>query len=513
MTKLDLLKSISFGRRIAEEEVVELASYFHVTSQYRGVRSGDTEVIYGKKGAGKSAMYVALKNEALKLIDDGVLLVAAENPRGAAAFKEVETEPPATEKEFETLWKLYILTLVAAEIRSNKLETDASNKSLAAMEAAGLVTSGGSLAKYLKAAQRLAKRLLQPKELSGTLEFDGSTGVPTGFKCAILPEEPTIEEEQQGYVSLHEICRTFDEALKMAAVKLWICVDRLDVAFADNEELEANALRALFRTYRDFDFCSQIRMRIFLRSDIWARITSSGFREASHITRHTTIEWSNQDLLSLVVRRIAQSAPLLAEYGFSLTEVRSSFARQNELFYRVFPEKVYSGRNQSMTFDWILSRTSDATEFSAPREILHLLATARDNQIKRLENGHTEPEGSVLIDRQSLLDALYEVSKVRIEQTLFQEYPSLRDDIMAFMENKAEQSLASVSVLWHCDAKEAEIRARKLAEVGFWKVTGIGETQRYKIPFLYRPYLKITRGTVDEDGEPSLGSSEPCANT
>jgi hypothetical protein len=44
--------------------------------------------------------------------DRGILLVAAENPRGATVFKDLVADPPTSEQEFIVLWKLYILGII-----------------------------------------------------------------------------------------------------------------------------------------------------------------------------------------------------------------------------------------------------------------------------------------------------------------------------------------------------------------------------------------------------------------
>jgi hypothetical protein len=54
-------------------------------------------------------------------------------------------------------------------------------------------------------------------------------------------------------------------------------LDRLDVAFAENSDLESNALRALFGVYLDLGSLSNVSVKIFLRTDIWARITTADF--------------------------------------------------------------------------------------------------------------------------------------------------------------------------------------------------------------------------------------------
>ena len=56
-TKREVLEKVSFGKRIAEEEVDDLASYFVETNQWRQIFSGENDVVFGDKGGGKSAIY------------------------------------------------------------------------------------------------------------------------------------------------------------------------------------------------------------------------------------------------------------------------------------------------------------------------------------------------------------------------------------------------------------------------------------------------------------------------
>ena len=106
MKRLDLLKQMSFGVQIAEDEVAALASYFVETNQWARIAKGEIDIIRGEKGAGKSAIYSLLMTKAGEFFDNGILLVAAENPRGATVFKDLVADPPTTENEFIALWKL-----------------------------------------------------------------------------------------------------------------------------------------------------------------------------------------------------------------------------------------------------------------------------------------------------------------------------------------------------------------------------------------------------------------------
>ncbi len=111
MTKLDVLKSIDFGQSVAEQELEQLHKYFVKTAQWEELFQGETDVVYGAKGSGKSALYRLLEDNADGLDDEGILLIFAENPRGATAFTGLQIQP-ASELGLVNLWKLYLLTLL-----------------------------------------------------------------------------------------------------------------------------------------------------------------------------------------------------------------------------------------------------------------------------------------------------------------------------------------------------------------------------------------------------------------
>jgi hypothetical protein len=83
MKRIDLLKEMSFGVQVAEDEVNALAGYFVETNQWARIAKGDIDIIRGEKGAGKSAIYSLLMTKVDTFFDQGILLVAAENPRGS----------------------------------------------------------------------------------------------------------------------------------------------------------------------------------------------------------------------------------------------------------------------------------------------------------------------------------------------------------------------------------------------------------------------------------------------
>jgi hypothetical protein len=285
--------------------------------------------------------------------------------------------------------------------------------------------------------------------------------------------------------------------LEGAGTSVWILLDRLDVAFAETAELEQNALRALFRAYLDLQGLSRIRLKIFLRSDIWARLTQSGFREASHITRTVTIAWNRTSLLNLIVRRALQNEELRKLYSVD-EQLLSSATDQETLFYWMFPDQVESGSNKPRTLDWLLSHTQDGSRQTAPRELIHLLNSIRDVQYRKLELGEPEPENGQLFTRPAIKEGMPEVSKARLEQTLYAEYPSLRVYCEKLRGDKSAQTPDSLASIWDLDRTEALRIGRNLVEVGFFEERVVKDLLTFWVPFLYREALELVQGTATD---------------
>jgi len=495
--KREILSELTIGRRVAEEEAEQLLSYFVETDQWRRIFSGNVDIIFGPKGAGKSALYFALLNRSDDLFDKNILLVSAENPRGTPAFKDLVADPPTTEQEFVGLWKLYILTLLCRVLIEYDLKDANSRKVVAALEGEGLIPPPkATLRTIISGTLEYVRRILRPGSIEAEVKLDATTGLPTGFATKITLAEPSLSARRRGVVSIDELLRLTNESLKEAGLKIWMLFDRLDVAFAESRELEANALRALFKAYLDLLAESQIALKIFLRTDIWRAITSAGFREASHITRHLTIAWTQDSLLNLVVQRILRNGLVVSMYQVDPAFILSSASEQRKFFDRLVPSQVDSGRNPQ-TFEWLLGRVQDATKVIAPRELIHFLTQAREVQLRILETGGEEPEGDMLFSRQALRDSLPEVSRVRLEQTLFAEYPEMKDYLIALEGEKTHQTPQSLAGIWNVRPEEAMVVAAQLVEIGFFERRGEKYQPSFWVPFLYRPALKMVQGSAD----------------
>ena len=496
MDKHAILRLTTFGQRVAEDETDLLATYFVETDHWQRLYRGDIDIVYGPKGSGKSALYSLLLSKSTDLFDRNTLLVAGENPRGATAFRDLATDPPASEREFVGMWKLYIATLLHSVLVDYEIKNEPARLLQEALAREGLVKGSLTLAGILRAVVDYARRALRPQALEGGVEIDPVTQLPKGFTGKIVFSEPgaTADAELRSVDRLLDLA---EAALSDQKFHAWILLDRLDVAFVDEADLETNALRALFRVYLDLLSLPSVKLKIFLRTDIWTRITETGFREASHITRHLTISWNRSSLLNLIVRRVLHNETIRTAYAVTAEMARKEVEAQEVFLYRLYPNQVDVGPNKPNTVDWLLTRTRDGTKAPAPRELIHFLNSLREVQVKRFEIGEVAPEGEVLFARPAFKEALPEVSKVRLEQTLYAEHPAQKEWIEKLRGAKTLHTPETLAAIWGTTAEQAALRASELAAIGLFEFRGTRLVPEYWVPFLYRDALDLVQGAAE----------------
>jgi hypothetical protein len=491
-----VLEHLSVGERVAEDERKKLGEYFVETDQFRRILNGDADVVFGPKGSGKSAIYTSILARQDELFDRGITLVAGEVPRGTPAFNAVVAEPPTNEVEFIALWKLYLLSLVDGVLGDFDVRGPQARMVRKAVGDAGLGPGVGGLRGLVGRVREYVSQLAKADSVEGGICLDLVTGSLVGLTGKIVLSEPSSELRDRGVRTVDELLRHADQALEDADVSLWVLFDRLDVAFADSAWLEANALRALFRVYLDSLELNSIRMKIFLRTDIWRSITSGGFREASHVVRTTTIEWTAPALLSLVVNRLLNNPDLVEYTGANVEVVGFNAVAKRAWFDSLVPDQIHSGPKNSKTFEWILGRVRDGLGLVAPREIIHVFDQARQRQLESLEMGELGPQGKQVFGRSAFRESLPEVSKVRLEQTLFAEYPELKCYLEALEGKKTSQTVESLADLWDIGEDAAATIANRAVEVGFFEKQKGSQVPDYWVPFLYRPALAMVQGAA-----------------
>lgn len=113
-----------------------------------------------------------------------------------------------------------------------------------------------------------------------------------------------------------------------------------------------------------------------------------------------------------------------------------------------------------------------------------------------LDRGEAEPPSTELLSRAAFRDSLLPVSKVRLEQTLYAEYPTEKPWMQALEGEKTEHTVDTLAEIWDVPEAEALVRTQRLVEVGFIEERGDRDSPTFWIPFLYRPGLNLRQGTA-----------------
>ena len=116
---------------------------------------------------------------------------------------------------------------------------------------------------------------------------------------------------------------------------IWLALDRLDEAFIGYPDVEIPALRALLRTYLDLLAFSNISLKIFVRHDMFTKISRGGFVNLTHVNaRKADIMWYEEDLRALICRRIRGNMGFL---NLALEAGSGQTRTDDSLFQALFP--------------------------------------------------------------------------------------------------------------------------------------------------------------------------------
>lgn len=488
--KKELLMQSRFGERVAEEDE-NLTSYFVETAVWKQLIMGEIDVVRGVKGSGKSALYMQLLKQEDTFVRENTLLIPAENLEGAPIFRTVLGTADLTETSFQYLWSIYIVTLIGDKIKGFKSDSDEVSTFIKKLEGEGLLQGKGIRRLLTNVRDYVFDFFKNVKEVEGEVTMEPTTNMPI-LKGKISLNEPSRELRKLGTISVTELLEMANEALQSIGIRVWITFDRLDVAFPGKPEFEALALKTLFQVYNNIKLEKNIKLKIFIREDIWKRITKHGFREGSHITKQVTIDWSEQDFLHLLVSRILENDNLCQFLCVDKEDVLKDSEKQEQVFYSVFPKKIEVGNNPQ-TFRWMIGRVKDGLKITAPRELIHLMNEARAKQIKLLETGTKEDSYQELIGRSAIKDALKVVSKTRLEQTIYAEYAHLQPYIEKLENQKTEHDIKTLSKIFDTSTKKTIEIANELVAIGFFEDKK-GSKMPYWTPFLYRAGLNMIQG-------------------
>ena len=488
-TVREALQALDLGKSVAEFDDA-LERYFIETDAFRELVNDKSDIIAGDKGTGKTAIFRILQKKygsipRLRKVE----VIAAFNPTGNPIFQQLTTTETLTEAEYNRLWKAYIVSFA-----SNWLLKIYESDYTPSMRVLENVLRGLGLRTEIDEPRNAFSKVLsrvgalfhwRSAELECTVS---ESGVPIVTPKVEFAPEGNNRKEEVALIDAEAVLRLVDKCLDEADVTVWIALDRLDEAFSGYAATEIPALRALLRTYLDLAEFKRMKLKLFLRRDLFSRITAGGFVNLTHVNaRKLEIVWNEDDLKNLLCRRVLENARFCEALALSESS-------DDEIFACLFPEKVDSGTRKPATWTWMMRRIRDGNDVKPPRNLIDLVQLSQNSQSKR-ENIRTRRlVERPLLESDALRDGLKQLSKRRVDDTLFAEAGLAVDAIERFRGGKAEHNIQSIASLFDCSVEEARNKVAPLITIGF--LEEIKEV--YKVPTLFRDGMKITQGKAYE---------------
>lgn len=477
-----LVESLDFGISAAEHDQ-DLANYFLETPVFLQVIKQKADIIVGDKGTGKSAIYRMLKDNSRNYPQlSNATIVDGFNPSGQSIFRRFSSKYILQEEDYMNLWKYYIFALVGKRVHDDFSAGEAELSEIReALNKLGVLEKGLSLESIVGSIVSKFPKISKI-EGGGSIEAIGLKG---SGKIEFFEKNQKNSDADQIIHRISSYLQKVNDLLKKRSIEIWVAFDRLDESFHENPEMEKLALRALFRTYLDFcDHFKNVKLKLFVRRDLFERITEKNFVNLSHIKAKTQrIIWSEDDLWSMLSKRVMRSEEVAALCGEDVST--------DNLFKLLLPEKIDSGERKPSTRNWILSHIRDGNRVLPPRSLIDLFRHATTEQLKRDKRDESsQGRGLPILESVSFKDAIAVLSEDRVQDTLYAEASHLRDVIESFRGGKAEHDDATLAQIINRTEESLEQTKNDLKKIGFLEPFGT----KYKIPFVYRSYLKIKQG-------------------
>lgn len=289
------LGTLDLGASAAENEMSQLSSYYLSTANFRQVLEGNIRLVVGRKGSGKTAMFVQVRN---KIRADKKRIVLDLRPEGYQLKKFKDMLLSFTEATQEHLcvafWEYVLLLEICHKVLEKDKDTHAYNQDLS--EPYQRLHALYNADEYVQEGDFSERMLCLVQRIMSSAE---------GASSAILTTREVIE-----IIYRHDIAVLREELVRYLHLKkdVWILFDNIDKGWPTKGVQAADilVLRGLLDATRDIERLlrrKQITTRtiVFVRNDVYELLveqTPDRGKESK-----VSLEWTDPDLLKEMLRR------------------------------------------------------------------------------------------------------------------------------------------------------------------------------------------------------------------
>ncbi len=325
--------------------------------------------------------------------------------------------------------------------------------------------------------------------------------------CEIINLKSIAIEENIGEI-LISILDQVNRALSVLEKTNIIVYDYLDAGLPDKDGLRGKLVSALVSFYYDYiNRFSNLKAKIFLRSDIFEREVS-GLTDKVKISNYSQkIEWQYDQLLNVVWKRIYEqdkNSSLFNDFAIEEISILGSIPNlRNEEEHKKVLDKIFGknmgGNNKAYPYNWVRIHIEDTNNKIHPRTLIKLF-----EQSAKIELAEIDIPKDRIIRSRNIETALEKsVSASQVDE-LKEEYPELENVFLNLYSTVSDgrtpiNEKDLIEALKKLNEDPLSV-IEKLKTIGvlkdykaYKKTKSENEEKRYHIPDLYLYGLKFTR--------------------
>jgi len=293
----------TFGRDAAEQEDANnyLAQHFIRTESYIKAAEGTKTIILGRKGSGKSAVFLFLRRNASTDSNTTMAFVVPEDV-SAGKIRSFSGKGINEQASKTLVWKYLFFVLIARFfVEAAKAEYKDERDWPEDLRKIRRFLVDNDEMDDLETIERIRKwaSKIRPDSLTIKLSAIGEVGMSKG------------KEDQDGLLLTAQLDRLEDFLVeltrlsKLADNRFRIYVDQVDDFWQNDESSNQMVIGLLLAAYRLNTRFTNVRCAVFLRTDIFQAVD---FHNKDHLHgSELEIQWQESDLVNLIYDRISRA--------------------------------------------------------------------------------------------------------------------------------------------------------------------------------------------------------------
>ena len=448
------LQSLSIGDPTAENEMTTLREYFLATDQYNRAVRGEVNLIVGRKGTGKTALWIQIRD---RIRADRQNIVVDLKPEGYQLMKLKEDmlahlTQGASQHLLTAFWEYLILLEVAHKLlekdknthKYNHVIRDAYIELDTAYRVENFSAEGDFSERLLSLSQRIAQDYVS--------------------KFGSLDSTKLSTEQVTQLVYAHDVRDLREQISRYLTHKsgVWILFDNLDKGWSTQgvDVVDATVLRCLIdagrKLERDMRRTSfAFHCIVFIRNDVYEYVMKQSADYGKEM--RATLDWTDPDMLRELLR-------LRLERGLGREYEQVSFDK-------LWPTLCVSHYGGEETSAYIIDRS-----LMRPRNVLKIFSHARGfaSNLNHATITDSDLEKGVRAYSQDLL--------IELDHELTDIFPAAHDLLYHFIDSNSElrsNELRELILEAGIDSGDVERVAEFLLYYGILGINVDGESTHY----------------------------------